>query len=58
MFLELDLPLTHERRVELARQVSSERIERELRAGRRGRRWSARLVRGIRLAPDARASGT
>jgi hypothetical protein len=56
MFVELDLPRAHQRREELMREVRSERLERELRAGRghrRERRWSFRIF-GI-PASDGRA---
>jgi hypothetical protein len=59
MFVELDIPLAHERREEMVRQVGSRRLERELRAGRRDRherRWTSRLVRGFWAAPEAQAS--
>jgi hypothetical protein len=48
MFTALDPTLAYGRREEMAREVSSARLEnrsRAARGGRRGRRWYLRLVR-------------
>jgi len=58
MFTALDPTLAYQRREEMARQVSSGRLENELRAARgcrRGNRWSLRLVRMLRAPSNVNA---
>jgi len=58
MFTALDSTLAYQRREEMARQVSSGRLENELRAARgcrRESRWSLRLVRMLRAPSNVNA---
>lgn len=50
MFTGMDSLVAHQQRGEVAREIYSDRLERELRTGRRpahGRRWSFRRPREI-----------
>ena len=58
MFTTLDPTLAYGRREEMAREVSSARLEnrsRAARGGRRGGRWSLRMVRMLRAPANANA---
>ena len=58
MFTALDPTLAYGRREEMAREVSSARLEnrsRDARGGRRGRRWSLRIVRMLRAPSHVNA---
>ena len=58
MFTALDLTLVYGRREEMAREVSSTRLEnrsRAARGGRRGRRWYLRSARMLRAPANANA---
>jgi hypothetical protein len=58
MFTALDPTLEYGRREEMAREVSSGRLENRLRAARGGRgggRWSLRLVRLLRAPSSVNA---
>ena len=58
MFTALDPTLAYGRREEMAREVSSGRLESRLRAargGRSGRRWALRLVRLLRAPSNVNA---
>ena len=58
MFTALDPTLAYGRREEMAREVSSGRLEsrlRDARGGRSGGRWSLRLVRMLRAPSNVNA---
>jgi hypothetical protein len=59
MFTALDPTLAYGRREEMAREVSSARLENRSRAARGGRRhgrWSLRMVRMLRAPANAEAA--